>query len=258
LAAPGGGRENSLKSVLIANNDEAGSGMTIKTWVRQRAPFLVPVYSYPWWNLVIRPRWRRMGMGVFAEHFRKNGWGSAEFVSGMGSTLEETQAVRQALPELVKSHAIRSMLDIPCGDFNWMQALDLRLKYIGADIVEELVLANQEKYDAPDKIFVRLNLVADELPRADLVLCRDCLFHFSFEHAKQALENIKRSGAKYLLATTNIRMEKNRDIVTGEWRRLNLQRPPFSLPEPLLLIDEKCPDPAAPDKYLGLWRVADL
>jgi hypothetical protein len=244
--------------MLIASNDEVGSGMTIKTWVRRRAPFLVPVYSYLWWNLIVRPRWRRKGMDVFAEHFRKNRWGSAESVSGMGSTLEQTQVVRQALPELVKSHAIRSMLDIPCGDFNWMQILDLRLKYIGADIVEELVLANQEKYGDPDKIFMRLNLVTDELPRADLVFCRDCLFHFSFAHARQALENIKRSGAKYLLATTNIRQDNNRDIVTGEWRRLNLQRPPFNLPEPLLLIDEKSPDPAASDKHLGLWRVADL
>ena len=153
--------------------------MTIKTWVRQRAPFLVPVYSYLR-SIVVRPRWRRMGMGVFAEHFRKNGW-VGRVCFGNGIHFEETHAVRQALPELVKSHAIRSMLDIPCGDFNWMQTLDLRLEYVGADIVEELVLANQEKYGATDKMFVRLNLVTDELPRADLVLCRDCLFHFSFE-----------------------------------------------------------------------------
>jgi hypothetical protein len=86
--------------------------------------------------------------------------------------------VRQALQELVKSHAIRSMTDIPRGDFNLMQTLDLRLKDVGADTVEELVLANQ-KYGASDKMFVPLNLVADEHPRADAVLCRDCLFLFS-------------------------------------------------------------------------------
>lgn len=232
--------------------------MGIKMWVRQRLPFLVPLYSYLWWNFVLRPRWRRLGMNVFAEHYRTNGWGSAESASGTGSTLDQTQVVREKLPEIVEVHAIGSILDIPCGDFNWMKMLNLPARYIGADVVEALIRQNQERYGNERRTFVWLDLVADELPAADLVLCRDCLFHFSFKHVMQALENIKRSNAKFLLATTNVSLERNCDIVTGEWRRLNLQRPPFSLPEPLLLIDEKCPDPASPDKHLALWRVADL
>ena len=230
---------------------------TIKKSVKRHAPWLVPAYSYMCWNFVIRPRWRKMGMAVFTEHYRKNGWGCGESVSGEGSTVEQTACVRQVLPKIVKDFEIRSMLDIPCGDFNWMRILDLPVKYIGADIVERIVTTNQQRYSTPLRSFLRLDLTCDKLPLVDLILCRDCLFHFSFAHASKALVNIKRCGARFLLTTTNTRLQQNRDIVTGEWRRLNLQLPPFSLPRPLMLIDEKCPNPASQDKHLGLWRIGN-
>jgi hypothetical protein len=44
-----------------------------------------------------------------------------------------------------------------------------------------------------------LDLVRDPLPRADAVLCRDCLIHLSLEEGRRAPENIRRSGAAYLL-----------------------------------------------------------
>lgn len=232
--------------------------MSIKKWVKRHFPWLVPAYSYAVWNFVIRPRWRRMGMAVFTEHFRENGWGSDESVSGEGSTVEQTAAIRAALPDIIRDHQIRTMLDIPCGDFNWMKLLALPVTYTGADIVDEIVAMNQSRFSSPSRSFVTLDLTVERLPDVDLILCRDCLFHFSFQHVAAALANIKASGARFLLTTTNTQLDRNRDIVTGEWRRLNLQLPPFSLPEPILLIDEKCPNPLSPDKHLGLWRVSEL
>ncbi len=228
----------------------------IKAAVKRTAPFLVPIYSFFVWNLVIRPRWRRMGMAaVFAEHTRTNGWGSEESLSGTGSTLEQTAVIRQRLPELVRVYGVETILDIPCGDFNWMRHVDLLVRYIGADIVDDLIRQNREAYADDRRAFEVLDLTRDMLPRADLVLCRDCLFHLSFAHAAMALANIKASGSRLLLATTNPELQRNRDIVTGGWRRLNLRRPPFSLPEPVLLIDEQIP---GHDKHIGLWRIVDL
>lgn len=194
---------------------------------------------------------------MFAEHYRRNGWGVEETRSGIGSTVHNTQAVRAAIPRLIEEFQIRTMLDIPCGDFNWMKLVDLPIQYIGADIVEEMVAHNQRHYASKSRSFMKLDLTADPLPMVDLIFCRDCLFHLSYRHIHQALDNIRRSGATFLLTTTNPRLQKNQDIVTGEWRRLNLQIVPFFLPKPLFLIDEKSSDPAD-DRQLGFWRIKDL
>ena len=48
--------------------------------------------------------------------------------------------------------------------------------------------------------------------------------HFS------AVGNFRRSGAEYLIPTTFVDDRPNPDIATGEWRPLNMQRPPFFVP----------------------------
>ncbi len=232
--------------------------MSIKKAIKQRAPWLIPAYSFFCWSFVIRPRWRKLGMAVFTEYYRSNGWGSAESRSGEGSTLEQTSVIRAELPRIVRDFQVQTILDIPCGDFNWMKLLDLPVAYTGADIVDEIVAGNQKNFSSDKRSFIKLDLTAAPLPAVDMILCRDCLFHFSFEHVFTALENIKKSQSQFLLTTTNTRLECNRDIVTGEWRRLNLQIPPFSFPKPLLLLDEQSPNPASPDKHIGLWRISDL
>jgi len=96
------------------------------------------------------------------------------------------------------------------------------------------------------------------LPAADMLLCRDCLVHLSNAHIRRALANIRASDTTYLLTTTFTDRDRNQDIPTGSWRPINLLLPPYNFPEPLRLIDERCPDPTYADKHLGLWRVADI
>lgn len=63
--------------------------------------------------------------------------------SGPGSTVERTRAIRAALPELLTDLGCDSMVDAPCGDFRWMQEIELPLeKYIGVDVVRELISSN--------------------------------------------------------------------------------------------------------------------
>jgi hypothetical protein len=139
-----------------------------------------------------------------------------------------------------------------------MKLLELPVQYTGADVVEELVAENRSQFGNHSRSFTRLDLTSDTLPKVDLVFCRDCLFHFSYADILRAIKNAKRSGSTYLLTTTNTQLEQNKNIVTGEFRRLNLQIAPISLPTPLLLIDEKCPTVGIPDKHMGLWRLSDL
>jgi hypothetical protein len=153
---------------------------------------------------------------------------------------------------------VRRLLDVPCGDFLWMQHVDLGgVQYIGGELLAPLVEAHRRAYASPTRRFQVLDLVIDDLPPSDLIFCRDCLVHFSPRLVRRAVNKIRQSRAEYLLTTTFPGHPRNRPIVTGDWRPLNLCAPPFNFPPPLRLIREGHPPPYE-DKSLGLWRVADL
>jgi len=191
---------------------------------------------------------------VFTNVYDNNWWWTGETHSGCGSNLYQTQLIRQEIPRIIKKYDIQSILDIPCGDFHWMQYVALGIPYIGADIVKELVIANQEKYQNELREFIHLDVISDTLPQVDLILCRDCLVHLSNEKIWQALRNIKKSGSKYLLATTYNQITVNHDIPTGSWRKLNLMIAPFNFSKPLFVYNEGYEG----DKCLVMWKIEDL
>lgn len=195
---------------------------------------------------------------IFENIFKNNAWGSEESVSGPGSTLEQTQVIRKVLPKLIRNLKVQSILDIPCGDFNWMKEVDLNsVNYIGADIVDEIIERNKMIYAAPNKTFINYNLKTDKLPKVDLVIIRDCLVHFSYEDIFLAIENVIKSGSKYLLTTSFTNRYENNDIRTGDWRPINLQVSPFNFIKPLLIINEQCTEDNGiySDKSLLLFEI---
>jgi hypothetical protein len=197
----------------------------------------------------------------FARIFTTNLWAS-DSRSGLGSELTATAVVREQLPRLLGALGAGSLLDLPCGDFSWLSTVPLALDYVGGDIVGEIVASNEQRYGGPGtrRRFMRLDLTADPLPQVDVVLCRDCLVHLSFGHISQAFDNLRRSGSTWLLTTTFLEHHENADIESGDWRMLNLTRPPFNLPVPEAVLVEECLEGggAYADKALGLWRIADL
>ncbi len=198
---------------------------------------------------------------IFTEIHRQNRWGSAESRSGIGSTLAQTETLRDALPTIFGRHDIRSLLDIPCGDFHWMSRVSLGdIAYTGADIVESIVNDNATQYSNGQRHFMVANLCSTPLPRVDMVFCRDCMVHLPFAMLAQAIENIRASGSTLLMATTFPRMEINRDIEVGDFRPINLQLAPFNFLPPLELVDEQCTEAngAHTDKMMGLWRISEL
>jgi SAM-dependent methyltransferase len=204
---------------------------------------------------------RRSVQDTFTFIYNSNHWSGQRSISGNGSDFIQTETIRKQLPELILQIKIRTMLDLPCGDFNWMQTVDLKLDhYIGGDIVPELIEQNQKKYGNAKREFRVLDIIRDSLPTTDLIFCRDCFVHLSNEHILKALNNIKKSGTKYLLTTTFTECETNQDITTGDWRIIHLEKDPFCLPRPLLIISENCTEGNGTyaDKSLGLWAVTDV
>ncbi|HYO83620.1 MAG TPA: class I SAM-dependent methyltransferase [Bryobacteraceae bacterium] len=197
---------------------------------------------------------------IFTEIYAANTWGDAESRSGPGSSVFRTRLVRPALTRLFRELGIHSVLDLGCGDFNWMRLTDMDgVHYTGVDVVPEIVKSNVEQYSSAWRMFLCLNMVDAPLPPVDLILCRDALVHLSFADIFSALRHIRSSGARYLLTTTFDDVTENTDIETGGWRTLNVQLPPLSFPPPVgKLWDGPRADGTYADKMLALYQVADL
>ncbi len=204
-----------------------------------------------------REHYKKMGEeSIFTEIYRTNRWNDPESKSGKGSNLANTLKIREEIPKLFKELKIRSILDIPCGDFNWQKEMDLGfIDYTGMDIVKELVTRNQKEYSDENRRFIHLDITKDLLPKFDLILCRDLFIHLSHSEIKDALLNIKKSQSKYLLSTSHFSTKKNMNITSGEYYPINLLITPFSLPEPLKIIKD---DDEMDGKSLLLWNISIL
>ena len=186
------------------------------------------------------------------------GWGSNESKSGVGSEIKSTQNLRKELLFLFLKYKINSILDVPCGDFNWFSQMDFTdIKYTGGDIVEDLITLNKIKY--PNFEFLSIDITKDFLPKNDLVMTRDCFVHLSNNNILKSIDNIKKSGSKFLLTTSFTKFHDNVDIHDGGWREVNLMIEPFNL-KPIYLINEMCVEdyPNASDKCMVLFDLTDL
>jgi hypothetical protein len=207
---------------------------------------------------------------IFDTIYKTWGFGGGESRSGPGSTLQETEVIREKIKNLVKYKRIKSVVDLPCGDFNWMKEIvDSFDSYHGGDIVGELIVSNIEKYKTNKVQFSVIDVLNDEIPKADLLIVRDIIGHYPIEDGKKIVEKIINSGCKYLLSTTwyNVLDSKyylkheNSDVEYGRFYPVNLMSEPFNLPEPELIIEED----VVVDGYnlgnrktLGFWNLEDL
>lgn len=236
--------------------------------VLRRAATIMPGPANRLWSLVY-PLFRtpeRFSGSEYAEDLEntftlihdENRWGSDESVSGAGSTVDQTIMIRRALPVLMRDLKLTSLLDAPCGDFNWMRRVDFspNIEYTGGDIVKSLIANLQKRYGDSDRRFVTLDIVNDDLPANDIWLCRDVLFHLSNAQILKVLANFVGSDVKFLLTTTYDFADSNVDITSGGFRFINLRKAPFELPRPRLAIDDYlAPEPP---RKLGLWSRAEV
>ncbi len=188
----------------------------------------------------------------FTLRYRRNIWGDDESYSGPGSRRDSHSVTHslEVLGHLTSLLDLKSVADIPCGDFNWISAyLDRhpKVSYVGYDIVGELIARNRRSY--PEVRFAALDIVSKVPPPADLIFCKDLVNHLEDAEIIRAIENMRRSGSTWLLATsnsgyTNVKLRRSwyRDS-----RHVDLAATPFRYPKP-----------AWHDHYLALWRLADM
>lgn len=215
----------------------------------------------------IKERFRRWKLqrkspdDIFTRYWRVNKWGDRDSRSGKGSNLAATQALRERLPDFIAHLGIEGFLDLPCGDCFWISQVDLGVgHYTGGDIVAPLIEENRRRHARPGVSFEVIDLIKGPIPRHDLIFTRDCLVHLSTPHLMAAIRNMKASGSTWLLTTTYPGRGANEEIETGQWRALDLTRPPFDFPPPSAVLPEGQEHVRGQGlaKSLGLWRISDL
>ena len=168
---------------------------------------------------------------IFQTIYDRNTWSSTESRSGRGSEILYTENLRLWLVKNIPNYNIKVIVDSPCGDFNWMRYVlkHVSADYLGIDIVGKLIDKNVMKYSSKNIAFRKGNIIKDPIPPCDLLIVRDCLFHFSYNDINRFLENIDKTNYKYLLTSSHVVDNdfKNHDIKTGDYRRINLFKPPF-------------------------------
>ena len=183
------------------------------------------------------------GKKKFQYIYKFNYWkgGKSSSKSGYGSEIENTKKIIQSLSYFIKNYNIKTVLDIPCGDFNWFKKMNFtELKYTGADIVKEMIDINNKKYSQDNIKFKVMDLLNDDLGDYDLIFNRDCLIHFDDKEIFKVLRNVSKTKSKYFATTSYLNSSKNIESkLTDNWRPLNLTIYPFMLNKPFKILDDQ-------------------
>ena len=187
---------------------------------------------------------------VFAKIHAENLWRNDESVSGNGSTVAATAALRTALRDWLAAHRPRTFVDMACGDFNWMQHVVFpeATLYRGVDIVPALIAGVQQRFGSASRSFAVGDILTSELPDAEVYFCKDLFLHFPNAAIAAATARVL-PRCEYFLSTTFPEVAENEDIRFGAGRRFNLA---LVLGEAVELL----PDFAGDDtgRYIGVWR----
>lgn len=170
--------------------------------------------------------------------------GRRESASGPGSSRAAAQPALRLLRRTLRQRRVKTILDLGCGDWNWMQALELpgvgralELQYEGWEASQELVSQLNARHARPGKIdFHVRDITTEPLPMVDLIIARDVLFHLPLLQAERLVQRIRQS-CRFFLSTSFLGVHANADIegylpIEGwGFHKLNLNLAPFCLAE---------------------------
>tara|TARA_Y100000590_G_scaffold251042_1_gene281941 strand:- start:1262 stop:1969 length:708 start_codon:yes stop_codon:yes gene_type:complete len=186
---------------------------------------------------------------IFYLIYKSNHWRSYkkpikdESVSGLGSDLKITKKLIVDLNNFIISNNIASILDIGCGDFNWMKHIvknNSNIKYLGIDIVKDIINKNNKLYSN-----LNVNFKCDDVLNYkfsfnyDLVLFRDFFIHIKNEDIVNMIDKIKLNNCKYFAINNFPKIKKNTNVKGyGHHRLINIEINPFNLNQVFYKIED--------------------
>lgn len=170
---------------------------------------------------------------TFTNVYKNCIWGvneNGEGFSGDGSRVENAIPYMLFLQNFLKTHQIKSVVDVGCGDWTFSRYLEWNdAKYIGIDVVKSVIEKNTRQFASDQISFIHASGTTYDLPKADLLICKDVLQHLSNDEIFAFIHQIGKF--KHCLITNDIDLNgpNNQDISTGGWRKIDLFSSPFYL-----------------------------
>lgn len=187
---------------------------------------------------------------IFSEIYAKHLWGGgeADFYSGLGGEPVTAAPYAELVRSFIVENGIRSVVDLGCGDFRVGSLLKVGgVRYTGIDVVPSLISRNKAKWATDEITFDCRDIVADDLPAADLCLIRQVLQHLSNRQIQSVLSKLHQYPA--VLVTEHYpppnaeNIVANKDMPAGSDTRIPdnsavfLDQPPYNLEPVRLMLD---------------------
>ncbi len=196
------------------------------------------------------------------DNYKSGYWESA---SGPGSSNSIASVSVDLIESTIREHNIKSILDLGCGDWNWMKNLKplfTEVTYEGWDAGQGVVDLNNKNYSDSNITFKRKDIITEDYPNVDLIVCRDVLFHLPIEAGSIVVDKIKNSSAKYLISTSfndvqhNTIEETDINGISGfNFYRINLLTEPFNLSDNIALSVEENVNCRGTKRYICLFNL---
>jgi 2-polyprenyl-3-methyl-5-hydroxy-6-metoxy-1,4-benzoquinol methylase len=179
---------------------------------------------------------------IFSNIYNQRLWGAnaqGAGCSGSGSTLETTQEYRNLLELILDVLQIKSVVDLGCGDWEFSRVIPWgSIEYKGFDVVAHVIESNIQKYSKKGITFAVIDATKEELPAADLLICKDVLQHLSNLDVAKIITQFKKY--KYCIITNDVYehtlSSNNADIERGDYRPLDITAAPFYVNASKLLV----------------------
>ena len=184
---------------------------------------------------------------IFDTIYRRDLWHGG---SGPGSGEELTRGYRNFLRYFMRANRIASVVDLGCGDWQISRHMDWTgIDYTGVD-ASMVVLQSTQKFARDGVHFLHADAVTEALPPADLLIAKDVLQHWPNADIMTFLAQLPKYRAALITNTwaPEGTPRWNEDIQVGDWRPLDLSRPPFNLPGCFLFAFQ-----AFEMKWVFLW-----
>lgn len=179
---------------------------------------------------------------IFSAIYNQKLWGAnaqGEGCSGSGSTLDTTKEYRNLLKLLLQVLEIKSVVDLGCGDWEFSRLISWEsIDYKGFDVVAHVIERNIQNYSKNGISFAVLDATQEQLPAADLLICKDVLQHLSNNDVAKIIQQFKKY--KYCIITNDVYAHTlssdNGDIVRGDYRPVDITAAPFNVLASKLLV----------------------
>jgi hypothetical protein len=170
---------------------------------------------------------------IFENIYDKRMWGNDGDGSGGGSTLERCKPLIRWLSHYIAHNSITSMVDIGCGDLQWVPSLIERsnIKYTGIDCVSRLIESHRKKYETMTFLHSDLTQSVDILPPADMYFIKDVFQHWPTGVIAEFVTKLKAAvppGSHILICDDYGVGRGGRDIIMGDWHPLHESNPPLN------------------------------